>query len=85
MRNLWYPKNKAEYMTAQRFAELGLSRQQDVGERDFLFRAYENARDAEEVQEEPEQVEDAAAVPVFSLAVRSNLPPITTQPCWLRS
>ena len=36
MRNKWFPQNKAEYMTAARFAELGLTRA-DVGERDPLF------------------------------------------------
>lgn len=66
MRNLWYPTKKAEYMTASRFAELGLSRRDDVGERDPMFRAYETA---ENVEEEG-VVEDVSDMPVFSLAVR---------------
>jgi len=36
MRNEWYPKKMAEYMTAQRFKELGLTRD-DIGERDPTF------------------------------------------------
>ncbi|KAK3941820.1 hypothetical protein QBC46DRAFT_381511 [Diplogelasinospora grovesii] len=36
MRNEWYPSNKAEYMTATRFQELGLTRE-DIGERDRVF------------------------------------------------
>lgn len=36
MRNLWYPTKKAEFMTASRFKELGLSKN-DVGERDPMF------------------------------------------------
>jgi hypothetical protein len=36
MRNEWFPTNKAEYMTALRFRELGLTRK-DVGERDTTF------------------------------------------------
>jgi hypothetical protein len=66
MRNLWYPTKKAEYMTVGRFAELGLSRRDDVGERDPMFRAYEKAEDVAE-----EDVEgDVSDMPVFSLAVR---------------
>ncbi|KAK3695210.1 hypothetical protein B0T22DRAFT_97390 [Podospora appendiculata] len=33
MRNEWYPRKKAEYMTATRFQELGLTRE-DIGDRD---------------------------------------------------
>ncbi|KXX81681.1 hypothetical protein MMYC01_201041 [Madurella mycetomatis] len=36
MRNEWYPRKKAEYMTAARFLELGLSRS-DIGDRDATF------------------------------------------------
>ncbi|KAK4239439.1 alcohol acetyltransferase-domain-containing protein [Achaetomium macrosporum] len=36
MRNEWYPHKKAEYMTASRFRELGLTRD-DIGERDTTF------------------------------------------------
>ena len=36
MRNLWFPTKTAEYMTATRFAELGLTRDA-IGERDTLF------------------------------------------------
>ncbi|KAK4165846.1 alcohol acetyltransferase-domain-containing protein [Cladorrhinum sp. PSN259] len=37
MRNEWFPNKKAEYMTAARFEQLGLSRKTDVGERDPSF------------------------------------------------
>jgi hypothetical protein len=36
MRNEWYPKKMAEYMTAERFKELGLTRD-NIGERDPTF------------------------------------------------
>ncbi|KAB5580771.1 hypothetical protein GE09DRAFT_1213209 [Coniochaeta sp. 2T2.1] len=71
MRNLWYPKNKAEYMTVQRFAELGLSRKSDVGEREHDFRAHERA--GQEVEEEAEAAPAAMtaaeeAVSAYTLA-----------------
>ncbi|KAK4183321.1 hypothetical protein QBC35DRAFT_443610 [Podospora australis] len=37
MRNEWFPKKQAEYMTTTRFQQLGLSRKNDVGERDSTF------------------------------------------------
>lgn len=78
MRNLWYPKHKAEYMTAQRFAELGLSRKHDVGEREHDFRAHEAARDAAEGEPEvapPKMTAAEEAVSAYTLAV-SLLSPI---------
>ncbi len=36
MRNEWFPHSKAEYMTALRLHELGLTRG-DIGERDTAF------------------------------------------------
>lgn len=36
MRNEWFPKNMAEYMTALRFRELGLTRD-NIGEREATF------------------------------------------------
>ncbi|KAL2137045.1 hypothetical protein VTI74DRAFT_9651 [Chaetomium olivicolor] len=38
MRNEWFPAKKAEYMTASRFRELGLTRE-DIGDRDTAFGA----------------------------------------------
>ncbi|KAJ4295786.1 Alcohol acetyltransferase [Collariella sp. IMI 366227] len=38
MRNEWFPNKKAEYMTATRFRELGMTRE-DIGERDATFGA----------------------------------------------
>lgn len=72
MRNLWYPKNKAEYMTAQRFAELGLSRKDDVGEREHDFRAHEKAGDAaaeEDPAPAPKKTAAEEAVSAYTLAV----------------
>ncbi|KAK0672786.1 hypothetical protein QBC41DRAFT_312728 [Cercophora samala] len=37
MRNEWYPRRLAEYMTVARFKQLGLSPKTDVGERDPTF------------------------------------------------
>ncbi|KAK4224593.1 hypothetical protein QBC38DRAFT_370717 [Podospora fimiseda] len=37
MRNEWFPRAQAEYMTAMRFQQLGLSPKSDVGERDPAF------------------------------------------------
>lgn len=80
MRNLWYPKHKAEYMTAQRFAELGLSRKNDVGEREHDFRAHERAGDAAEEEPAPATKMTAAeeAVSAYTLAVSRSL--FLTQP-----
>lgn len=36
MRNIWFPKGAAEYMTKQRFTELGLS-EAAIGVRDRTF------------------------------------------------
>ena len=72
MRNLWYPKNKAEYMTAQRFQELGMSRAKDVGEREHDFRAHENAREAAEEEPAPAPAKMTAAeeaVSAYTIAV----------------
>jgi hypothetical protein len=67
MRNLWYPTKKAEYMTSTRFSELNLSRREDVGERDPMFRAYDNAEDL--LPEEDVEEDGIAEMPAFSLAV----------------
>ncbi|KAK3330284.1 hypothetical protein B0H66DRAFT_54586 [Apodospora peruviana] len=59
MRNIWFPTNKAEYMTPTRFQELGLTHE-DVGVRDRAFGVY-SAEDADApVAEEPEDVTAAA-------------------------
>ncbi len=47
MRNEWFPHNKAEYMTALRLRELGLTRG-DIGERDTAFGTLAEVEDAEE-------------------------------------
>ncbi|OIW35006.1 hypothetical protein CONLIGDRAFT_665675 [Coniochaeta ligniaria NRRL 30616] len=75
MRNLWYPKNKAEYMTAQRFAELGLSRKDDVGEREHDFRAHEKAGEAvdEEPAPAPKMTAAEEAVSAYTLATLTRV------------
>ncbi|KAK0633339.1 hypothetical protein B0T14DRAFT_506502 [Immersiella caudata] len=47
MRNQWYPTKKAEYMTPQRFQELGLTKK-DIGERDRGFMPLDESDLAEE-------------------------------------
>ena len=81
MRNLWYPKHKAEYMTAQRFAELGLSKKHDVGEREHDFRSHEAGgapRDEDEAAAAataPAPMTAAEeAVASYTLAVRPTRP-----------
>ncbi len=73
MRNILYPEGKAEYMTRGRFAELGLSVADTLGERDFQFGAgLPGAADAqeEEAESRAEQQRQATAE-VPSLSVRS--------------
>lgn len=50
MRNMWYPTKKAEYMTAARLQQLGLSKT-DIGERDPMY--------GMQIEMEEEVVEDA--------------------------
>ncbi|KAJ9157360.1 hypothetical protein NKR23_g736 [Pleurostoma richardsiae] len=45
MRNSWFPQKQAEYMTAARFAELGLTKDA-IGARDPLFGTFVSAEDA---------------------------------------
>ncbi|KAK4449377.1 hypothetical protein QBC34DRAFT_404762 [Podospora aff. communis PSN243] len=72
MRNLWYPHKKAEYMTAQRFRELGLTKK-DIGERDRSFSPLGDlALATEEAVSQPEPVVAAPvvkAVPLFDAEV----------------
>jgi hypothetical protein len=62
MRNLWYPKKKAEYMTTMRLQELGLT-QKDIGERDPEFGTAFAVEESEPVAE-----------PVFYKAATAHLP-----------
>ncbi|KAM7197662.1 hypothetical protein V8F20_006552 [Naviculisporaceae sp. PSN 640] len=48
MRNQWYPAGKAEYMTRQRFQELGLA-EDDVGERDRTFGVVNEVEEEDEI------------------------------------
>ncbi|KAK3989218.1 alcohol acetyltransferase-domain-containing protein [Cladorrhinum sp. PSN332] len=66
MRNHWFPNKKAEYMTAERFQQLGLSRKTDVGERDPSFGSV-----AMTEQYEPEQPQFAPE-PKSSLATSAE-------------
>lgn len=50
MRDQWYPRKKAEYMTGARLKELGLTKN-DIGERDPMF--------GMQIEMEEELVDDA--------------------------
>lgn len=65
MRNQFFPRRKAEYMTRGRFAELGLTKN-DIGERDFSFRP--------EVEEVEEFYDDAVEAVAFGGAASLNAP-----------
>lgn len=69
MRNEWFPKNKAEYMTPTRFQELGLTRDA-IGEVDRSFVVL-SALDAaiRSKPEEPEMEEPVPEVPVSQVKV----------------
>jgi len=67
MRNEWYPAKKAEYMTAQRFRELGLTRR-DIGERDRSFVPLTELETADEAKSAPEK-------PVIPLAKAPQIKP----------
>jgi hypothetical protein len=58
MRNVWYPRKMAEYMTPTRFRELGLTKD-DIGERDTLF----GSAAANESEQDSEQTATKAAIP----------------------
>lgn len=84
MRNEWFPKKKAEYMTAARFKELGMSRKTDVGERDPSFGAILTTEDfgSEPAVLAPEAKSSlATSVCLFP----PPLPPPHPQICILRS
>ena len=51
MRNFWFPAKKAEYMTAARFAELGVGRN-DIGKRDTEFGLEVESQEESPVMEE---------------------------------
>ena len=61
MRNFWFPNKRAEYMTAARFAELGLSRG-GAYERDPIFGIGVASKDVGEDADELE-VEEARPGP----------------------
>lgn len=56
MRNEFFPRHRAEYMTRERLAELGLTRD-DIGERDYSFRP--------EVEEAEQLIDDAVEAVAF--------------------
>lgn len=69
MRNKWFPSNKAEYMTAIRFQELGLTRE-DVGERDTTFGT--GLSEADEFDIPEETVASAPAIEIQGIAVSTH-------------
>ncbi|GAB1311190.1 Ribosomal protein L9 domain-containing protein [Madurella fahalii] len=62
MRNEWYPRKKAEYMTAARFRELGLSRN-DIGDRDAAFGTLA-AAELEDIQAQAAPAPKPASKPI---------------------
>ncbi|KAI1435068.1 hypothetical protein GGR50DRAFT_694567 [Xylaria sp. CBS 124048] len=91
MRNLWFPRGAAEYMTRQRFAELGLT-EAAIGMRDRTF----GSRLALEAEEEakkptkskrkenlilaPEDTQEILAVRLPQILVFPRIPVTTTPP-----
>lgn len=69
MRNEWYPAKKAEYMTAQRFKDLGLTRR-DIGERDRSFVPLAELETAEE-----HEAKSAPGKPIVPLAKVPQIKP----------
>jgi hypothetical protein len=70
MRNEWFPAMKAEYMTASRFRELGLTRE-DIGDRDTTFGTMAAADDIEDAP----VFEAPKAVLTTSVWIPRNPPP----------
>jgi hypothetical protein len=70
MRNEWFPAMKAEYMTASRFRELGLTRE-DIGDRDTTFGTMAAADDIEDTP----VFEAPKAVLTTSVCIPRNSPP----------
>lgn len=75
MRNIWYPRKQAEYMTAARFAELGLTND-SIGERDFLFGTFVGKEEGEE----SEEVDAAARPTVEGVSVSLSSTDLDTRP-----
>jgi hypothetical protein len=86
MRNKWYPNGQAEYMTANRFAELGLSKE-NIGERDPVF-GLGGAAPVEEEEQEPQQ--PTVTIKSVTVCSRTSKDPVvgsadrTTQPARAR-
>ncbi|KAI1494387.1 hypothetical protein F5X96DRAFT_617696 [Biscogniauxia mediterranea] len=84
MRNIWFPKSAAEYMTSKRFAELGLT-EAAIGVRDRSFGSKfmleEAARAKERAQALKEEEEDMAEASELKAKKKEvlTLPPEETQ------
>ncbi|KAK0730569.1 hypothetical protein B0H67DRAFT_639057 [Lasiosphaeris hirsuta] len=70
MRNEWFPSKKAEYMTAARFQELGLTRN-DIGDRDRGFATFMPEVPVFKILEPVQPTPVAPAAPVVSV-VQTN-------------
>ncbi len=70
MRNLWYPQKKAEFMTATRFKELGMTRA-DISDRDHLLGTFAAAPEPAETR--LSLGDEASAVKVKHPTVRSPM------------
>jgi len=87
MRNLWYPNKRAEYMTAARFAEMGLHHS-GTYERDPFFGVSIASDEGEQGEEADEAEEERRRVQVQTVAVRPPnfpVPPSAISFSWCRS
>ncbi|KAL2269895.1 hypothetical protein VTJ83DRAFT_2079 [Remersonia thermophila] len=73
MRNEWYPKKLAEYMTAARFHELGLTHD-DIGERDPTF----GLVDVAEAEQGPEEFEEISRPKIIAITPEKAQTILTT-------
>ncbi|KAH6625944.1 hypothetical protein B0J18DRAFT_423511 [Chaetomium sp. MPI-SDFR-AT-0129] len=74
MRNEWFPKNMAEYMTALRFRELGLTRD-NIGEREATFGTMLGAGEEDSSRSEAPTATVVTTTPVKARALLTTLIP----------
>lgn len=73
MRNYWYPKQQAEYLTPERLQALGLTKA-DIGERDTTFAQYVASEDIA-ADDEPGDEPASMGVELEALSVRAHPAP----------
>ena len=93
MRNIWYPKRMAEYLTAVKLQELGVKKD-FVLERDSSFRsnterrldkAYEKELEKEQEKQQEKQLEKTEAVPEAIQSTYERVTPIELELLSVRS